>query len=139
MTPDQFAFIASGKAEASGTEFMGRIGQRTFSVKLLSPRANSFHPRMHGELKASSSGADTDASLGFPLPVRVFVAVVSVFLVLFGVFSLFEGYAVPGIAALVFFGMVWAIVGYGVTLARHEDARLLERFTALLSADAQSA
>jgi hypothetical protein len=137
MTPGEFAFIASGKAEASGTEFMGRIGRRTFNVKVLSPVANSFRPRLHGELKPCSSGTEADASLGFPLPVRAIVAVVSVFLVFFGVFSLIEGYKVPGVAALVFLVLVWGMVGYGVTIARHEDP--LERFTALLDADANSA
>lgn len=132
---DQWQSIATGEAQSSGLDFIGRIGYSSFSVRLLSGTRNSFHPRLHGKLSAASGGSESHTTLRLAVAVRAFVAVVSVFLVVFGVFTISAGYNVPGIAALVLFGLVWAVVGIGVSLAGNEDARLLERFLALLDGD----
>ena len=132
---DQWTSIASGEAHTSGIGFIGRTEGSTFNVRLLTPTANSFHPRLHGKLEAAPGGTECRTSLGFPLPVRAFVAVVSVFLAAFGAVAIVAGYPIPGIAALVILGLLWVVVGVGVSQSRREVAQLMESFVTLLNGD----
>ena len=113
-------------------EFIGRVGSDSFNVRLLRLRANSFHPKLHGRLEAVAGATECHLSLGIPLPVRIFVAVISVFLTGLGLVCLFAGFDVPGFAALVFLGLAWVIVSIGLSLTRNDDERLLEKVVTLL-------
>ena len=129
--------FVTGTPHSSEVDFIGRIGEHSFNVRLLSNDQNAFRPNLHGELKETASGGtESPVSLRLPPLLRGSVFGVSAFLVFLGIFLLFEGYKVPGIAALVFLGLVWSVVATGVALAKQEDVRLLESFTALLDGDA---